>query len=62
MFYPEKEEGETALRLDGEANNATDCDLEIICGAFLDFRHTRKRRQRFENCIGKAYENEPKLQ
>jgi hypothetical protein len=28
MFYPEKEEGETALGLDGEANNATDCDLE----------------------------------
>jgi len=28
MFYPEKEEGETALGLDGETNNATDCDWE----------------------------------
>jgi hypothetical protein len=28
MFCPEKEQGETALGLDGEANNATDCDLE----------------------------------
>jgi hypothetical protein len=27
-FSPEKEEGETAIGLDGEANNATDCDLE----------------------------------
>ena len=31
MFYPEKEEGETALGLDGEANNATDCIWQIIC-------------------------------
>jgi hypothetical protein len=54
MFYPEKEEGETALGLDGEANNATDCDLENYVRAFREFRHMRKRRQRFENGIGKA--------
>jgi hypothetical protein len=28
MFYPEKEEREAALGRDGEANNATDCNLE----------------------------------
>ena len=63
MFYPEKEDGETALGLDGEANTATDCDLENYLRAFWDFHHMRKRKQkqRFENGIGKAYENEPKL-
>jgi hypothetical protein len=45
-----------------EANNATDCDLENYLRAFWDFRHTRKRKQRFENSIGKAYENEPRVQ
>jgi hypothetical protein len=45
----------------GAANNATDCDLENYSRAFWAFRHTRKRKQRFENGIGKAYENEPKL-
>ena len=58
---PRKEEGETALGLDGEANNATDCDLENYLRAFWDFRHTRKRKQRFENSIGQAYENEPRV-
>jgi hypothetical protein len=61
MFYPEKEEGETALGLDGKANNATDCDWKNYLRAFWDFRHTRKRKQRFENGIGKAYDNEPNL-
>jgi hypothetical protein len=61
MLYPEKEEGETALGRDGEANNATDCNLENYLRAFWDFHDTRKRKQRFENGIGKAYENEPKL-
>jgi hypothetical protein len=28
MFYPAKEERETALGRDGEVNNATDCNLE----------------------------------
>jgi len=49
------------LWLDGEANNATGCDLENYLRVFWDFRHTRKRKQRFENSIGKAYENEPNL-
>jgi hypothetical protein len=35
-------------------------DLENYLRAFWDFRHTRKRKQLFENSIGKAYENEPK--
>jgi hypothetical protein len=57
MFYPEKEERETALGRDGEANNATDCNLENLLRAFWDFRHMRKRKQRFENGIGKCYEH-----
>jgi hypothetical protein len=49
MFYPEKEEVKTALGLDGEANNATDCDVANYLRAFWGFRHMRKRKQRFEN-------------
>jgi hypothetical protein len=63
MIYPEKEEGEIALGLDGEANNATDCirKKENYLRDFWDFRYTRKRNQRFGNSIGKACENKPKL-
>jgi hypothetical protein len=31
---------------------------KIYLRAFWDFRHTRKRKQRLENSIGEAYENE----
>ena len=50
--------------LDGEANNATDCDLWNLFARFLGlplYPKAKERKQRFGNSIGKACENKPKL-